>query len=285
MITPHRYPGVSGAKQPYAEFVTGLGPTQFLGDDESGQYPIYGMERGNQNNPTVLIIGGSHGHSEWGSVRVPPRILQLMELPENNWLLNNFHFYAIPCINPWGYENGGSLNSNAVNLARNCDYMWELGDPGQRGPAPWSEAETVIMRDVILNLKPVVVIDCHSWGGYEKSALGPIHHPQLWAHPRVIAQRSGQAVRDPEFTWYQSAFAGFYNIATVYNWARHETTSSVGLPPFTFLLEAGTLLSIEEQNRQGVMALMQVLNDFGRHFLRGSKRQWLAPPLGTGLTT
>jgi carboxypeptidase T len=93
--------------------------------------------------------------------------------PDIQYLLNNTELYFIPCINPDGYifnennePNGGgnwrknrrqnSNGSRGVDLNRNYGYEWGIDDEGSspspnsgtyRGPNPFSEPETRLVRD------------------------------------------------------------------------------------------------------------------------------------------
>ena len=83
----------------------------------------------------------------------------------------HYSFYIIPSCNPDGYESGDYGNDNGVSVTENIDFNWELAsddptDPYYRGPYPFSEPETIIIRDVILTVKPISVIDTHTWGGH-----------------------------------------------------------------------------------------------------------------------
>ena len=57
---------------------------------------------------------------------------------------------------------------DGVDLNRNWDWFWQECDDDQpaddyyKGPAPWSEPETVALRDFVLAERPLVVVDYHS---------------------------------------------------------------------------------------------------------------------------
>ena len=51
-----------------------------------------------------------------------------------------------------------------MNLNRNYDNNWSNFDEATRGSEPFSELETQYTRDKVLELKPVMVIDCHTSG-------------------------------------------------------------------------------------------------------------------------
>lgn len=66
---------------------------------------------------------------------------------------------------------------DGVDLNRNWDWFWaecaddQPADSYYKGPAPWSEAEAVALRDFVLVERPVLVVDYHSpdtigWANY-----------------------------------------------------------------------------------------------------------------------
>jgi hypothetical protein len=80
-------------------------------------------------------------------------------------------------ISPWWRKNLCDNNDNGtfepdydgVDLNRNYDSNWDGGDayPGSwtyRGEAPFSEAETQLKRDFVLEQKPVMSITYHTYG-------------------------------------------------------------------------------------------------------------------------
>ncbi|MCX6233139.1 MAG: M14 family zinc carboxypeptidase [Bacteroidetes bacterium] len=125
--------------------------------------------------------------------------------------------FVVPCMNPdgWNYVVDSSLvypwwrknlhdnNGNGlfdpyfdgVDLNRNYDFWWEYGDPQPssetyRGPAPFSEMETMAKRDFILTHKPVMSITYHSYGEivYYVKYMGYSNSPD-WALTYTIANQ------------------------------------------------------------------------------------------------
>ncbi len=116
-----------------------------------------------------------------------------------NWLVDNYDggdtraayildhatLYFIPIANPDGYEynmpNGGMHRKNmnftlgdGVDLNRNWGYMWGYDDIGSspnpydecyRGTAPFSEPETQVQRDFIIDKAPIAAMSYHTYGG------------------------------------------------------------------------------------------------------------------------
>lgn len=140
-----------------------------------GGRPIKGISTGDLSKPMFLIFN-LHGKHEW---RTPYWIIRFMRLvAENNnpyyrdvftKLQSKFCLFVIPTINPDGYINNTRENDNGVDLNRNFDLDWETypGDQygGTKGSAPFSEPETKIIRDIVHEYKPILLVDCHTWGG------------------------------------------------------------------------------------------------------------------------
>lgn len=102
------------------------------------------------------------------------------------YILDNSTLYFIPVANPDGYEynmpGGGNHRKNmnftlgdGIDLNRNWGYMWGYDDYGSspnpgdatyRGTAPFSEPETQVQRDFIIDLEPIAAMSYHTYGGY-----------------------------------------------------------------------------------------------------------------------
>ena len=135
--------------------------------------PITAVRVGNPNAPRkVLVVGEIHGTERAGravTTRLrrarPPRGTEL-------WLVDS--------VNPDGHVRGSRQNGRGVDLNRNFDSGWRGGgkafDTYYGGPAPFSEPESRVVRDLTLRIKPRVTI----W-----------YHQQL----RLVTKRTGGDVR------------------------------------------------------------------------------------------
>lgn len=153
-----------------------------LGKDQGGTFdiPVYVIK--NASVPTtkvsdkkfkVLLIGGIHGSEK-------PSVLALYNMAHDivneydkdaflEWLHYEAEVHIIPIANPHGFNANGRSNSRQVDLNRNFDHNWEKGDADTsnqryRGEAPFSEAETRLLRDYVEEIKPRLIIDFHSHG-------------------------------------------------------------------------------------------------------------------------
>lgn len=143
---------------------------------------------GPPNKPIILYHGGQHAR-EWINVPVPMYVADWLLThygidPQATRLLDNAEWVIIPVMNPDGYDytwtndrmwrknrrnNGGG--SFGVDLNRNWGYGWggegSSSDPNSeiyRGTAAFSEPETQVMRDFIVNNSRIrAYLDYHSY--------------------------------------------------------------------------------------------------------------------------
>lgn len=164
-------------KLTYANLVASLSSTgcvvEQLGMSSDGVNRLYAIRYGDTTAKPVILIGaGAHGN-EWKScyytvdfMKRISGVLPFYDTTLRNNLRTAFAFYAIVCVNPSGYINDTVTNANNVNLNHNWDQNWtSFNDSGTgrfKGSAPFSEAETLIYRDKITELKPYMLIDAHT---------------------------------------------------------------------------------------------------------------------------
>jgi hypothetical protein len=129
--------------------------------------PIEAVRFGDGGN-AVVFIGGLHAGAAPGTVTLANRAIgHFSDNPDA--VPAAVTLYIIPSANPDSpYEPGelaGRLNANDVDLNRNwgCEWvedaMWRGNViPGSGGPAPFSEPETVALRDFLLDVNPVAVV-------------------------------------------------------------------------------------------------------------------------------
>lgn len=266
-------PGFSFAKAPtYADFVSTLPPEgctlHNLGASSDPTKDVYGLSIGDINNKPVIYIEGSiHGAHEWRCAHWIHEFMSIIANPGNipqegliNELKTRFSFFAIPCLNPYGYENNTYQNANGVNLNRNFDAYWEqypAYEPWRsqyKGTAPFSEPETQIVRDIVLQYKPVVFIDNHTWGGFNGSNL----------EIELASRRYGILLED--LTKSMRLTLGRQDLQVNYfgnpaprssEWAGRQV-SRIGTPIIAVTFEPGSLESEYEQARIGLNAILMV---------------------------
>jgi hypothetical protein len=129
--------------------------------------PIETVRFGSGPN-NVLFVGGLHAGSAPSTVSLAQRAITYFT--DNLDLIpSTVTLYVIPNANPDSpYAPGelsGRMNANNVDLNRNWDCRWTedarwRGNvvPGSGGPAPFSEPETQVLKDFILQAHPSAVV-------------------------------------------------------------------------------------------------------------------------------
>ena len=112
-----------------------------LGEIE-GQ-PIYGVRLSrNEELPTALVMGGTHGNEPAGVQAA----LTFLERDVDDWL-EALNFEVIPCLNPHGYVHDARHN------AQDIDINWAY----RRNDVP----EVQVMRDFVAGRRFEFVLDFH----------------------------------------------------------------------------------------------------------------------------
>lgn len=158
-----------------------------LGRDQSDTYDIwqYSFEPENRKyTNTILLSSGMHTYELPASFGLARWIQEFMTANDDDfaWLRNNVRIIVIPIVNPWGFNQIPTKkygNSNGININRNFDdwdgtwesfpdYSPDPSDPNYnewnvKGPYPFSEAETRILRDWLYSYQDASFwIDCHT---------------------------------------------------------------------------------------------------------------------------
>jgi hypothetical protein len=121
-----------------------------------------------------LLVHGIHGGSEWNTIALADQLVtELTEHPER--IPEPITLYIVRSLNPDGEARGhgpeGRANEHGVDLNRNWDAYWQAKwnldgcwviTPVTGGPYPFSEPETITLRDFILGRHFDALIVYHS---------------------------------------------------------------------------------------------------------------------------
>ena len=142
-----------------------------------------------ENESAIILLGTYHAR-EWISLNTTYLILQELVTSYNNdastaELINNSEIWIVPLVNPDGHEysrltyrlwrknrrNNGD-GTYGVDLNRNHSFNWGLDNIGSsnrtvsytyRGTTADSEPETRAVRDLVLKVRPQILISYHSY--------------------------------------------------------------------------------------------------------------------------
>jgi len=135
--------------------------------------PIEGYEIGNGPN-TILLLASIHG-DEMGTTDLLNRFVDEIKI-NPNIISKTKRLIIIPITNPDGYyDRTDKLNANGVNLNLNfatSDWQ-EYGPEGTyAGPKPFSEIESRVIKQVVEQYKPNIMISYHAFGNLVSPEVG-----------------------------------------------------------------------------------------------------------------
>ena len=230
------------------------------------------VQIGQGANPFV-IIGAIHGGHECNTRDLVQGIISRLTT-EPNLFPPDVTLYAIPVVNPDGCAAGTRTNAHQVDLNRNWDTLNWLADAegpggirtGSGGQAPFSEPETILVRDWLIGLnnqypeKQIQVISYHSvvpntglvQPGYSQPGQP---NPAAMALAHTYAAVTGYL--------YSSTWVGNYTITGEFiNWANDHglIVWDVELPDRNGAdtIPVGWSKTHIETNLQGLLAIMAV---------------------------
>ncbi len=154
-----------------------------------------------EGEPACFFNGATHAREPLGTSCCVAFATRLLSEYGNDsvstWLIDNREIFVAPVMNPDGYvynSDSGGAESNwrknrrspvppdiGVDLNRNYGYKWGYnnwgssgrpGDETYRGPSPFSEPETQIIRDFLADYRPRDCMDFHSFGQYNMYPWG-----------------------------------------------------------------------------------------------------------------
>jgi hypothetical protein len=197
---------------------------------------------------TIVLIGGIHGGYEANSVVLTELLVgYFRDNPQA--VLPGMRIVLMPTANPDGMQRGagleGRFNAHGVDLNRNWGCDWAetafLRDlEVNPGPRPFSEPESVALREYFVSEQPDAVIFYHSaLGAIFMGACGE-HGPAEWVGT-LLSEATGYE--------YERNF-GYYEVnGDASNWLAER-----GIPAAVVELITRTEPEFEE-NLAGVMAL------------------------------
>ncbi len=145
------------------------------------------------------------------------------------YILDHSTVYFVPVANPDGYiynmPNGGNQRKNmnftlgdGVDLNRNWGYKWGYDNSGSspypndqtyRGTSAFSEPETQVQRDFIIDLEPIAAMNYHTYGGY---LLYPWGYEDILSPDSILFASWADAMTVENNYTYGTAWQILYNV-------------------------------------------------------------------------
>lgn len=123
-----------------------------LGNDESGEYPVYAYKfTPSHYEKTIIVTGATHGTDAKITVGLSNFFNELCRHNKGDrilsYLKNAVKFVVIPVVNPYGVANGMLYNSNEVDIGYNFPYRWMDCPMENKGSIQSDQAETRLLTD------------------------------------------------------------------------------------------------------------------------------------------
>ena len=230
----------------YPDFIT----RELLGQDQSNTFPIYKYEIKppafslRKKLPKVILNSGLHGAKPgYGDYKTMVFALYffIKDVMENlHDVKYNTHFVIVPIANPWGFDNNERTNSRGVDLNRNFDHNWTLSSVGDNysGASPFSEQETIILRDLIDSNKDAVFhADIHTRGGSVNADNMLLLLPNIgseWVGACINAVTKVSSSFRSKYDLVDSEYHGKVSVGTGSGIAKCWVESVAEIPSLTF---------------------------------------------------
>ncbi len=183
-----------------------------------------------------LTVHGIHGGSEWNTIALADQLIkELTDHPE--MIPEQTVLYIVRSLNPDGEAKAhgpdGRANANQVDLNRNWDAYWQAKwpldgcwviTPVTAGPFPFSEPESVALRDFILDHQFTAMINYHS------AALGVFAAGQP---PDPASKRLAKAIAAVSPYQYPPIDTGCKYTGNLVDWAAFQGIAAVDLELMT----------------------------------------------------
>lgn len=117
-----------------------------------------------EDEPSVLLVGGIHGNEYPGVEQVLYVIKHLVEHRDESdigFLIDHTQIWFVPMLNPDGHATQNRYNSNDVDLNRNFPIHWDEYNPYEA----LSESETrSFVQNLLQKYRFVLSLDYHTYG-------------------------------------------------------------------------------------------------------------------------
>lgn len=243
--------GLTDESLPIYEYVIHAPETSQKTHGTAGKTDLYPV-------PTILITTGVHGNEKSTVYAGYEFARQLIENPQNSRSLNdlksNFTFRIIPIVNPGGFNSHIRNTLTEVDLNRNFSYGWEELDHPAKGSAPYSEGETKIVRDWLLQYKEAFAyLDFHNFTRLGESVGMPERKTEMTSyhlsHSPAMDKMYSSLIRRLSHSWkggHLKYFAELGNLAYgfVYSNQGREIPTTISEAYFNYGIELSSVPEI-----------------------------------------
>lgn len=190
--------------------------------------PIVAYRVGNPNSAVKrVLVGQMHGTEPYGYDAAMAVVRDPGTVRVDLWV--------VPTVNPDGRALGRRGNAHGVDLNRNFSTGWKYvygpGEPYYQGPAPWSEPETRVLRDLLDRVNPWKTVIMHQplWGVDRYALKNKAFHDDLVSMtgmPSKVFSCDG-VCRGTAQVWFNATHAGSVitvELASRHSWFRVEWT-------------------------------------------------------------
>lgn len=236
-----------------------------LGDSSDPTKKMYGLSLGDIENKQVIYFQAQiHGGHEWQTSHWALEFCRQIVNADNPYhrevfakLKQKYAFYCFPCVNPYGYDPATSNygNANNVRIDGDFDFNWPTIDD-RIGPHPFSQPESIAIRDIMLQYRPLTLFCCHTLGGGQSMEVRPQRgrtFEMLLKYGIGSVMNSIGVSRVPG-----DGEIGRLLQPTAYNWA-YTVDNKAGKPVVGCAIESGSLRTNPEKAQMGMTALLTLM--------------------------
>ena len=122
----------------------------------------------------TLLIGGMHGDERATVLALESFLEALLANPRESRVAAataDKPVHILPLANPDAWHHNTRYNARRVDINRNFHTNWSANSEEPSGPEPYSEPETRILRDLIVEIQPRCIVSIH-WALAEIDADG-----------------------------------------------------------------------------------------------------------------
>lgn len=187
-------------------------------------------------NKTILLTFAMHGFEDsWAYdgaslVQIANDVIETFAA--NPTALNHTRLIVVPCVNPDGLMRGcddnlaGRCNGQGIDINRDFDYQWKyIADAKYRtGDIPFTTPEANLLKELVINEKPDLVIDFHGW---LNAIYGDEEIGQYFSDSLKVTNQGLNNVADAFLPQTFIGWAGQYTRAVMVEYPDPQTAANV----------------------------------------------------------